>query len=93
MGVAAGCNHSLAVSAAGRVFAWGNGLAGQQHTPTLVTALHTARVVEVAAGSGFSLALSDDGRLFSWGCGYGGQLGRYSATAQIWPVKMKQEQA
>lgn len=53
--VAAGWDHSLALTAGGRVFAWGGVHQAQQEVPS---ALEGARVLQVAAGYNRTLALT-----------------------------------
>ncbi|MBL9130935.1 MAG: hypothetical protein JNG86_07040 [Verrucomicrobiaceae bacterium] len=96
--VAAGEDHSLALSSDGLVFAWGNGSFGQlgdglgadSHTPVAVSTtgvLSGKTIVAIAAGSGFSLALTSDGLLYGWGLDLGGTLGDGAGiTTQDEPV-------
>ena len=58
--VAAGQNHSMALTAEGRVIVWG------EEWQTRVPA-GLGRVVAIAAGSTSSLALTADGRVVEWG--------------------------
>ena len=69
-------HHTLAVSAAGHLYAWGagrGGLLGQGHEQTLLEparvrgALAGKRVARAAAGDFHSLACTSDGMLFAWG--------------------------
>jgi alpha-tubulin suppressor-like RCC1 family protein len=95
-GIAAGCDHSLAVRTDGTVQSWGSDASGQlgdggalvgQPTPLAVTGL--TGVVAVAGGDGFSLALRTDGTLRSWGLDSWGQLGDGAAlTNQAVPVSV-----
>ena len=64
--VAAGEYHSLALTADGRVVAWGWNGSGQTNVPPDAT-----NVVAIAAGNLRSLALRADGTLVCWGGGYG----------------------
>lgn len=82
---AAGVKHSLAVTADGRVFAWGVGASGQLGQGDKVDssvarevggALKGKKAVDVAAGSDHSVVLCDDGSVFTFGAGRNGQLGR-----------------
>ena len=94
VGVAAGGNHSLALTAEGALFSFGNGVSGQlghgntarQPQPKRVVALAKERVASVAAGGSHSLALTAGGALFSFGNGYFGQLG-HGDTAGQWQPK------
>lgn len=82
--VAAGWDHSLALTRDGRVYAWGSRSHGQlgdgvretgrpAATPQRVPGLEG--VAAVAAGGQHSLALTRDGRVFAWGSNWNGQLG------------------
>lgn len=87
--IAAGGDHSLAVTASGAVYAWGlngagqlgNGTTSNSATPVQVQGLPDPssspanRVIDVAAGANHSLALTQDGRVFAWGSDQDGQLG------------------
>jgi alpha-tubulin suppressor-like RCC1 family protein len=89
--IAAGANHSLAVTSTGQLYAFGDNYSGQlgsatnsttvepNPTPTLV-ALPGASgpVIKIAAGASHSLAVTSTGQLFAFGYNYDGQLG--SAT-------------
>ena len=55
--------HSLALTASGRVLAWGNNRFGQANVP--VDAL--SGVTAIAAGSYHSVALKNDGTIIQWG--------------------------
>eukprot|EP00727_Mastigamoeba_balamuthi_P005924 m51a1_g1951 hypothetical protein (908) ;mRNA; f:1008840-1012620 len=80
---ASGALHSLALTEAGEVVAWGTGAAGQlglealsaAHVPQAVAGLLHVHVVAVACGDAHSAALSDTGVVFAWGRGDRGQLG------------------
>ena len=89
--VAAGEEHSLAVTSTGQLYAFGdnyfgqlgnatnNGTSNPNPTPALVSLPGaTGGVVQVAAGGGHSLAVTSAGQLYAFGWNYGGQLG--SAT-------------
>lgn len=60
--IAAGDNHSLALSDEGIVLAWGGNGSGQATVPAGLTA-----VTKVAAGSNHNLALKVDGTVVAWG--------------------------
>ncbi|MFI5426692.1 hypothetical protein [Aeromicrobium sp. UC242_57] len=62
--VAAGHDHALAKSSAGKVFAWGSNSKGQTLVPI---SLATTTVQAVAAGNGFSMALTSGGKVVVWG--------------------------
>ena len=91
-GVAAGGQHSLVVSATGRLYSFGAGGDGRlghgEHSnelaPRLVEKLEGVRVLEVAAGEHHSLALCD-GKVYSFGDGRHGKLGHGDAAPQMVP--------
>lgn len=76
--VAAGYDHTLALSEGGEVWAWGSNRYGQlgdgtetdRNEPTRVTGGRSERlddVIAIAAGRGVSLALNEDGEVWTWG--------------------------
>ena len=67
--LAAGEEHTVALTADGKVVAWGANNLGQCNVP-----LDLNGVVAIAASGSFSLALRNDGRVFAWGHGGNGQL-------------------
>ena len=82
--VAAGSEHSVALSSSGELFTWGQGeggLLGLGHTesafsPQRLAAIdETDPVTDVVCGGLHTLALTSSRRVFSWGRGEGGQLG------------------
>ncbi len=83
---AQGGQHTLAIDAAGQVWAWGGNSAGQlgsgsfrpEDKPVAVSGLK--KIVAVAAGRRHSLALSADGRVWAWGAGQFGQTGNGSSN-------------
>ena len=60
--IAAGESHSLALTAEGRVVAWGGNYYGQTNVPSGLS-----NVVAIAAGWYHSLALTAEGRVVAWG--------------------------
>lgn len=60
--VAAGANHSLALTSAGTVTAWGLNSSGQTNVPPGLSC-----VLAIAAGNDFSLALTVNGTVVAWG--------------------------
>ena len=76
--VSAGAGHSLALTADGAVWSWGDGDYGKlghgdqqrQLLPKKIEALAGQRVVAVSTGDGYSLAVASDGGVWSWGNGY-----------------------
>ena len=95
--VSAGGEHSLALTADGAVWSWGNGACSklghgdQQHQllPKKVEALAGQRVVAVSAGAFCSLAATADGAIWSWGHGGQGRLGHGDEQNQPLPKKVE----
>ena len=90
--VVGGSTHSIALTADGRVYAWGNNASGQvgdgsaptdQHLPILIGGL--SRIVDIAAGRAHSVAVASDGTVFSWGDNILGQLGDGTNTKRSVP--------
>jgi alpha-tubulin suppressor-like RCC1 family protein len=67
--IAAGHHHNLALTANGRVTAWGRNSSGQSSVPASAT-----NIVAIAAGLAHSLALRADGRVIAWGANTNGQV-------------------
>jgi alpha-tubulin suppressor-like RCC1 family protein len=94
--VAAGADHSLAVTSTGQLYAFGgnnygqlgnattqilNGLTPNNPTPALVSLPSaTGGVVQVAAGGFDSLVVTSTGQLYAFGHNDWGQLGNWSNT-------------
>jgi alpha-tubulin suppressor-like RCC1 family protein len=85
--VAAGWQHSLALTTDGHVYAWGANISGQlgdgtnekRSKPVAVKGPGgdgvLSQVVAIAAGESHSLALRADGTVWAWGSNVAGQLG------------------
>ena len=90
--VAAGHQHSLALSADGTVWTWGRGSEGQvgdgtwlsREAPTSMLTNGTS----IAGGQYFSLAARADGSVWGWGQNNDGQLGDGTATTRPAPVQV-----
>ena len=95
--VAAGGEHSLAVTSTGAVLAWGynadgqlgNGSTGASDVPVNVSVPTGTRVTAVAAGALHSLALTSTGAVLAWGYNADGELGDGNRTNSDVPVKVK----
>jgi alpha-tubulin suppressor-like RCC1 family protein len=95
--VAAGSSHSLAVTTAGKVLAWGSNEYGQlgdgtttdRHRPVAVRLPAGTRVVAVSACYNYSVALTSAGRVLAWGHNHSGQLGDGSRRSSHVPVRVK----
>jgi len=91
--LAAAGYHSLALTASGSVYGWGDNAAGELGDGTLVnryqpvaTSIPTGTTVTALAGGGyFSLALTSAGQVLSWGADYDGQLGDGTKTTRDLP--------
>ncbi|MCU1268384.1 MAG: hypothetical protein JWM21_4702 [Acidobacteria bacterium] len=93
--VAGGSQHSIALTADGRVWTWGtnnDGVLGgtiyQQLTPAVVNGISGA--TKVGLGPTFSAALKSDGTLWLWGKNDNGQLGDGTTLGQSTPSQMNQ---
>lgn len=100
--VACGSQHSLAVTSAGELFAWGRGDAGQlgmgrlkdEDRPSAVTSLAGRFVTACAAGENHSACLADNGSLLTWGAGDMGKLGHgRGSRSQLLPRVVQDELA
>jgi alpha-tubulin suppressor-like RCC1 family protein len=95
--IAAGTHDSLALTADGRVFAWGSNSFGQLGDGSLTSSLVPVpvdlpagtRVIAIAAGDYHNLALTSDGRLVAWGYNAWGQLGDGSTADSPVPVPVE----
>jgi alpha-tubulin suppressor-like RCC1 family protein len=83
-GISAGAEHSLALTSAGQVLAWGDNTDGQlgngttggiSNVPVRVRVPAGTTVTGVAAGDRHSLALTSQGAVLAWGNNRSGQLG------------------
>ena len=90
-----GPGHCLALTAFGRVFAWGANDAGQigdgsyEATARPVAVVGLPEIVGIAAGGEHSLALADDMRVFAWGGNSRNQLGLEGAGGSNVPVAVE----
>ncbi len=92
--VAAGFNHSLALTSTGTVLAWGDNSTGQlgdgtatnRSTPVAVSFPPGTVITAVAAGGVHSLALTSAGTVFAWGDNSSAQLGDGSTMNRSTPV-------
>ncbi|RKP19483.1 RCC1/BLIP-II [Rozella allomycis CSF55] len=91
--IACGDSISAALTADGKVFAWGTfrssrGIFGfDEHTTiqkraTQVLGLKNQFVKYIASGANHLIALTSDGKMWSWGCTEQGQLGRRLVARQ-----------
>lgn len=93
MEVAAGAEHSCALTRAGAIWCWGANFSGQlgdgtngnRNVPVRVSGLPTG-VVAVAAGSEHTCAATSRGAMTCWGANFSGQLGDGSNASRNTPV-------
>lgn len=95
--VACGSHHSLVLTGAGEVYAWGQNNCGQvgsgsttnQPTPRKVTSGIGGRYcVGIACGQTSSMAIVEDGEVFGWGYNGNGQLGLGNNVNQTSPCRV-----
>ena len=95
--IAAGGSHSLAVTAAGQVFAWGDNEYGQlgdgttvaSDIPVRVRLAKSIKVIAVRASYNYSVALTAVGHVLTWGYNGSGQLGNGFHTASEIPTRVR----
>jgi alpha-tubulin suppressor-like RCC1 family protein len=96
--IAAGCHHSLALTASGEVWAWGESAQGElgdgtttlstRPAPVHVSALDGLQITALAAGGQHSAALTRDGAVYAWGDNRSGQLGTGDTAQHATPVRL-----
>jgi alpha-tubulin suppressor-like RCC1 family protein len=97
VGVAAGSNHTVALTSSGAVWAWGgngngqlgNGTTTDSNIPLGVGGL--ASIMAIAAGNNFTVALKNvtlDSSVLAWGSNNNGQLGNGTTTDVYVPVQV-----
>ena len=95
--IAAGGDHTVALTSDGQVFDWGNNTYGQlgngtiAHNSMPVAAfsggvLSGKIVTRIAAGGVHTLARISDGRIYAWGNNSYGELGDGTTTSRTTPV-------
>ena len=95
--VSAGAYHSLAITADGAVWSWGDGGVGQlghgdqqeQQLPTKLQAFAGQRVIAASGGTRHSLAITSDGAVWSWGYGGLRELDNGNQQRQLLPNKLE----
>jgi len=95
VGVAAGADHSFAITADGRLWAWGrhdfgrlgDGSTEHRFAPGEVTAL--SGVSGATGGSIHSLAVTEDGTVWTWGDNRHGQLGDGATASRPTPARVE----
>ncbi|WIA39600.1 hypothetical protein OEZ86_005684 [Tetradesmus obliquus] len=97
--IAAGNQHSLALSDDGKVFAWGHGQFGAlglgtgklrwEAFPDQVAALAAVKVSSIAAGAFHSGAVAEEGSAWMWGNGSSWQLGTGANVHECLPQQIR----
>ncbi|XP_018591314.1 putative E3 ubiquitin-protein ligase HERC3 [Scleropages formosus] len=94
--IAAGGDHSFALSLSGAVFGWGKNSCGQlglndeqdRAVPCHIKFLRSQKVVYISCGDEHTAALTKDGGLFTFGDGSQGQLGHDSTNNEALPRRV-----
>jgi alpha-tubulin suppressor-like RCC1 family protein len=96
--VAAGGNHSLALTSDSTVWSWGNNLTGQLGNNSIFSSYSAVQVQDIgapltgvkaiAAGAHHSLALKTDGTVWAWGYNQYGQLGGAYGSVSTVPMQV-----
>ena len=95
--VAGGDNHSLALTRAGKVYAWGLNDHGQlgdgkpagSETPVFVRLPTGTVATAIAAGEDYSMALTSSGAIYAWGDNSSGNLGNGTTVDSAVPVQVQ----
>ena len=99
--VVAGSNHYLALTAEGKVYAWGRNSYGQLGRGTTGSEIHSISevlnsegiapvtdIVTISAGNQTSAAIDINGNVYTWGYNGNGQLGDETKVRKTLPVKI-----
>lgn len=95
--VRAGCDHSIALTKAGTVLAWGLNNLGQlgdgtkknRRAPVKVRLPKGTKIKAISAGCDDGFALATTGKLYAWGHNFFGQLGDGTEKNRTNPVAVK----
>ncbi|XP_072553900.1 probable E3 ubiquitin-protein ligase HERC4 isoform X2 [Paramormyrops kingsleyae] len=91
--IAAGGDHSVALSVSGAVFSWGSNRRGQlglgdmtdRNSPVPVRSLHGKKTIYISCGAEHTATLTQGGVVFTFGSGDFGQLGHNSDRDELRP--------
>jgi alpha-tubulin suppressor-like RCC1 family protein/tRNA A-37 threonylcarbamoyl transferase component Bud32 len=83
--IAAGFDHTLALSEDGDVYSWGSNSYGQlglgheksTSSPKYISTFKEKQIVRISAGGSCSAALTKEGDVYTWGWGFDGRLGHF----------------
>jgi alpha-tubulin suppressor-like RCC1 family protein len=92
--IRAGCDHSVALTSAGALLAWGGNTFGQvgdgsfkrRNTPVRVKLPKGTKISAVRPGCQDTIALTRTGTVLAWGMGLGGTLGNGQTRNSAIPV-------
>lgn len=95
--IRAGCFDNLALTASGRVYAWGDNSFGElgdgshtdRHRPVQVRLPGGTRIQAISAGCGHNLAMTSTRHLLAWGSNQYGQLGTGTVTDSDVPIRVR----
>jgi alpha-tubulin suppressor-like RCC1 family protein len=95
--VRGGCNHSVALTTKGHVWAWGfnnhgqlgDGTTNDSDTPVRVRFAAGTKITSVRAGCDFSIAITTKGHVLAWGQDGDGQLGDGGTSDSDTPVRVR----
>ena len=92
--VAVGYFHNYALTADGKVWAWGSGWQGQlgvgpRGSGCAPMELNLTDVIAIAAGARHGLALKQDGSVWGWGWNINGQVGNDDTNDVYYPVQVE----
>ncbi len=92
--IEAGYSHSMAVTASGKLYVWGNnlykqlGIAGSNViTPTRVI-IPNETIITVSGGTYHSMAVTESGKLYCWGYNVNSQLGDGTIVTRTTPTRI-----
>jgi alpha-tubulin suppressor-like RCC1 family protein len=88
--------QTLALLAGGSLWAWGNGqyyqlgngVQGNEESPTQITPLTGVNYVALASGGGTCYAITNSGDVWAWGYNADGEVGNGTTTTAKKPVKV-----
>jgi alpha-tubulin suppressor-like RCC1 family protein len=91
--ISAGGQHTIALTDAGILYAWGSGANGRLGNNTVTNRSSPVTVIggitnwsQISAGGGHCLALTDTGILYAWGNNTRGQIGDETITPRSSPI-------
>ncbi|KAF0698663.1 Aste57867_10757 [Aphanomyces stellatus] len=83
-GVAVGTDHTMAITDAGEILAFGSVYNTNDHS-ALSRHLRKQRVTQVSCGAMHAAILNESGQMYTWGSGDGGRLGHGDLASHVTP--------